>query len=130
MPKNSSAATVHVALTAVEAAALGALARDRRTSQRQVMRDALTLLQAQQPTAVTAAATIDASVQRLADRLEARLDARLDAALDRAMTHLVAQWRQDLTALARMLPRGTSTGTVAARPGEAAGASIRSGTPP
>ncbi|MHB1798534.1 MAG: hypothetical protein ACYCUI_09555 [Vulcanimicrobiaceae bacterium] len=134
MPKNISAATVHVALTAPEAAALAALARDRRTSQRQVMRDALTLLQAQQPTASTAAATIDASLQRLADRLDAHLDARLDAALDGAVTHIVAQWRQDLTALAKMLPHATPIAATAtarpARPPDGGGGAVAVATRP
>ena len=71
--------TVHLALTARDAALLSRLASEKNTSQGQTLRNALALLAGQQPTAVTAAQTIDAAMERIATRLQAALAGALTA---------------------------------------------------
>ena len=65
--------TIHATLTPAEADSVARLARETGRSQRQIVRDALALLTSQQPTAITAAQTIDAAMERIADRLQSAL---------------------------------------------------------
>lgn len=71
--------TIHLALTARDAALLSRLASEKNTTQAQTLRNALALLAGQQPTAVTAAQTIDAAMERIAARLQAALAGALTA---------------------------------------------------
>ena len=71
--------TIHATLTPAEADSVARLARETGRSQRQIVRDALALLASQQPTAITAAQTIDAAMERIADRLQSTLAAAMSA---------------------------------------------------
>lgn len=121
--KRTHPLTIHLPLTALDAATLAALAHARGVSQRQILRGALRLLDGQQPTAATAAAVID---ERMA-ALTASLMARLDAVLRDAFLRHIAQQRDDLAVAIGTLIERLSGSAVR---GIGAAASTTARTPP
>lgn len=98
--------TIHLALTARDAALLSRLASEKNTSQGQTLRNALALLAGQQPTAVTAAQTIDAAMERIANRLQVALAGALTAHAEAQRTVAQADLQAAINTLLRNLLPG------------------------
>ncbi|WP_298192021.1 hypothetical protein [Metallibacterium sp.] len=98
--------TIHATLTPAEADSVARLARSTGRSQRQIVRDALALLTSQQPTAITAAQTIDAAMERIADRLQSALAGALTAHAKTQRTESQADLQAAINTMLRNLLPG------------------------